>query len=389
MGVLPLLVAVEVTAPALVLMQVSGSVEATLVRTLGKGDGSALAAQVARLLRFDPVAVWVTPDDFPKGLAELISMVGEPLADPAWIPTALLARRAAQDARLALVGEGGDELFGGYPTYLGAQYAERYARLPKSLKGLIRSVVECWPPSDKKVTISYLLKRFVAGADLEGVARHRLWTSNLAPRLLDRLGVACPDAPPSADAGDLLDRVQLHDLETSLAEGLLTKADRASMNSALELRAPFLDLAVMEYAAALPSRERVRGFTTKLFLKRYARRYLPGEIVNRRKRGLSVPLNAWLRGPLLEWAEARLRSGALAKVGVRVPGVLELLAEHRARRADHGRALWTLIVLSEWIEWAQAQTGESRTGLRSIHPANPAPPPSPPSGAWRGPSQSL
>jgi asparagine synthase (glutamine-hydrolysing) len=316
-------------------------------------DEGIFAERVARLLGLDPVAVWVKPDDFPQGIAELISMVGEPLADPAWIPTALLARRAAQDARLALVGEGGDELFGGYPTYFGAQYAERYARLPKPLKGLIRSVVDSWPPSDKKVTISFLLKRFVAGADMDGITRHRLWTSNLGPALLGRLGVSCPDAAPPPSAGELLDRVQLNDLETSLAEGLLTKADRASMSSAFELRAPFLDLAVMDYAATLPPEDRVRGLTTKVFLKRYALRYLPGEIVNRRKRGLSVPLNAWLRGPLQDWAESRLRSDALVEVGVRVPAALELLAEHRDRCADHARALWTLIVLSEWIEWAR------------------------------------
>lgn len=319
-------------------------------------DEGIFAERVARLLQLEPVAVWVTPEDFPKGIAELISMVGEPLADPAWIPTALLARRASQEARMALVGEGGDELFGGYPTYLGVQFAERYARLPTPLKRMIRSVVECWPPSDKKVTISFLLKKFIAGVDLEGIARHRLWTSNLAPDLLNRLGVSCPDPPSPLVVGDLLDRVQQHDLEHSLAEGLLTKADRASMHSALELRAPFLDLAVMEYAAALPHKDRVCGLTTKAFLKRYARRYLPKEIVDRRKRGLSVPLNAWLRGPLRGWAEARLQGEALGRIGIRIPVALELLAEHAVHRADHSRALWTLIVLAEWIEWANSPT---------------------------------
>jgi len=88
------------------------------------------------------------------------------------------------------------------------------------------------------------------------------------------------------------------------------------MRSALELRAPFLDQAVMEFAATLPVSERVRGFTTKVFLKRYARRYLPAEIIYRRKRGLSVPLSAWLRGPLYDWSESRLRSPRLDDAGV-------------------------------------------------------------------------
>ena len=132
----------------------------------------------------------------------------------------------------------------------------------------------------------------------------------------------------------------------------LTKADRASMQSALELRAPFLDQAVMEFAATLPVADRVRGLTTKRFLKQYALRYLPSSIVYRRKRGLSVPLSRWLRGPLHEWAESRLRSKLLGEAGVNVRAAGELLEEHRQRRADHARALWTLIVLSEWLDWA-------------------------------------
>jgi len=147
---------------------------------------------------------------------------------------------AAQDIKLALVGEGADELFGGYPTYIGAGLAERFTKLPGPIKSVIRRAVEALPPSEKKVTISFLLKRFVQGTDLDGMVRHRLWVSNIAPPLLARLGVTPMDLENrEAGAGHLLDRVQRWDLETPLAEGLLTKADRASMSSALELRAPF------------------------------------------------------------------------------------------------------------------------------------------------------
>jgi asparagine synthase (glutamine-hydrolysing) len=283
------------------------------------------------------------------------------LADPAWIPTALLARRAAQDVKLALVGEGGDELFGGYPTYIGAQTAEYYKRLPRPVRAAIKRIVEAWPPSDKKVALSFVLKRFVQGAEMDGVARHLLWTSNVSPSLLERLGVTNLE-PRFVDRADeaLLDVVQQNDLETSLAEGLLTKADRASMRSALELRAPFLDQAVMEFAATLPANERVHGLTTKAFLKRYALRYLPTSIVNRKKRGLSVPLATWLRGPLWEWAESRLHSDLLAVAGVNTRAALEILEEHRQRRADHARALWTLIVLSEWLTWASKRTDSNQ-----------------------------
>jgi asparagine synthase (glutamine-hydrolysing) len=145
-------------------------------------------------------------------------------------------------------------------------------------------------------------------------------------------------------------------LETLLAEGLLTKADRASMSSALELRAPFLDEAVMEFAKSLRVEDRVRGFKTKVFLKRYARRYLPHNIVTRRKRGLSVPISSWLRGPLREWATATFEKGRLEEVGIHTSAAVELLSEHCQRKADHARALWTLLVLGEWLDWVAAET---------------------------------
>jgi asparagine synthase (glutamine-hydrolysing) len=286
-------------------------------------------------------------------LGELIAHAGEPLADPAWVPTAMLSRRAAEEVKLALVGEGGDELFGGYPTYLGALFGARYARLPAPVREICRRLVGAWPPSDRKVSISFLLKKFVAASELDGLRRHADWTSNIGPELLARLGLDDADAARGEEPlASLLDAVQRHDLERSLAEGLLTKADRASMHSALELRAPFLDQAVLEFAATLPERERVRGVTTKVFLKRYALGYLPRGIVHRRKRGLSVPLSRWLRGPLREWAEARLESDRLAAAGVERRGARALFEEHLSHRADHARALWTLIVLSEWLEWA-------------------------------------
>ncbi len=151
-------------------------------------DEGAFAEAVASQLKMELVTVWVKPDDVRDGLKSIIHLVGEPLADPAWIPAALLARRAAQDVKLALVGEGADELFGGYPTYIGAGVAERFARLPRWLKSAIRRTVEVLPPSEKKVTVSFLLKRFVQGADLSGMARHRLWVSNIAPAVVAATG---------------------------------------------------------------------------------------------------------------------------------------------------------------------------------------------------------
>lgn len=314
-------------------------------------DESGAAGEVAALLGLERVVVRVSAEDFPKKIRELVRLVGEPLADPAWVPTALLAERAARDLKVVLVGEGGDEVFGGYPTYIGALLSRRYESLPAPVRRAFAAVVEKWPPSDRKVTLSFLLKRFVQGEGMSALARHRVWTSTLSPALLDRLGVPPVPAPEAEDGLGLLDEIQRYDLESSLAEGLLTKADRASMGFALEPRAPFLDRGVLENAAELPPHERVRGIRTKVFLKRYALRYLPRAVVYRRKKGLSVPLSSWLREPLLDWARERLGSGRLEAVGIETRPALELLEEHRERRQDHGRALWSLLVLAEWLEW--------------------------------------
>jgi asparagine synthase (glutamine-hydrolysing) len=334
-------------------------------------DESAAAGEVAALLGLEPTVVRVEARDFPSKIRELVRLVGEPLADPAWVPTALLAKRAAEDVKVVLVGEGGDEVFGGYPTYVGALLSRSYERLPPGIRRAFASVVEKWPPSDRKVTLSFLLKRFVQGDGMAPLARHLLWTSTIAPAVLERLGVAPvpPFLPPQPQRPqrplqngelpsslDVLDVIQGYDLESYLAEGLLTKADRASMGWALEPRAPFLDRGVLELAATLSPRDRVHGLQTKAFLKRYALRYLPKAVVYRRKKGLSVPLSGWLRGPLREWASERLGSGRLAAAGVETKAAVELLEEHSRRRHDHGRALWSLLVLVEWLEW----TGELR-----------------------------
>jgi asparagine synthase (glutamine-hydrolysing) len=314
-------------------------------------DEGSHAERVAETLGVPSVPVWVTPEVLPATLTEVVRCVGEPLADPAWLPTALLARRASEEVKLALIGEGADELFGGYPTYIGARISSGYARVPAPLRSLFARAVRRWPASDRKVTVSFLLKKFVDGAALDGVARHVLWTSNISPPLLQRLGVQPPSVRATDPASELLDTLQLTDFETSLAEGLLVKGDRAAMASALELRAPFLDRDVMEFAATLPARERVRGITTKVFLKRFAARYLPRATVHRRKRGLSVPLSRWLRGPLADWATERIASEVLDLAGLDRRAALDLFDEHRSRRANHARPLWALIVLSEWLEW--------------------------------------
>jgi asparagine synthase (glutamine-hydrolysing) len=165
---------------------------------------------------------------------------------------------------------------------------------------------------------------------MDPYARHRLWTANIRPDLLMRLGVPVlpPPDEPIAD-GALLDRLQLHDLETTLAEGLLTKADRGGMSASLEIRAPFLDRTVMEFTATLPANERVHGLTTKHFLKTYAEKYLPEHHPPPQARVIGAA-GIMATRPLKDWAEAKLRAGRLAEAGVNPAAAQALLQTRRA-----------------------------------------------------------
>lgn len=316
-------------------------------------DEGQYAAEVANRLGCRFVPINIHPEDIPDTLRDLIESTGELLADPAWVPHALVARRAADDVPMLLGGEGADELFGGYPTYLGANIADRYGRLPAPVRSILRRLIERLPVSDRNMTVSFMLKQFVQGEKLDGLARHVLWKANIAPALLQRLGVDQPALGTGTDGSGvaLMDSVQRYDFTQSLPEALLAKADRGGMRYGVEVRAPFLDREVIEFAATLPISERVHGMTTKVFLKNYARRYLPRSVVNRRKRGLSVPLGVWLRGPLHAWARSRLAGDALQDAGVDKVVALRLLSEHCFHRRDHAKAIWTLAVLSEWLEW--------------------------------------
>jgi asparagine synthase (glutamine-hydrolysing) len=323
-------------------------------------EGSA-AQTVARLHDCPLTMVALGAQQVPKMLRQLIRTTGEPLADPAWLPLFLVTEHASRDVKMLLAGEGADELFGGYPTYLGALWSSQYEKLPPPLRKAIQRLVGALPISDKKVALSFLLKKFVDGQARDGLMRHLCWNANLSPEWIQRLGMDCPVDQVEHRELPLLDLVQSYDFRHSLPDALMAKADRGGMCHGLEIRAPFLDRAVIEYASTLPTHARIKRLRTKAFLKDYARRYLPPEIIERRKRGLSVPLGQWLRRPLRDWAMERLSSEALRSVGIRTDAASTLMEEHLQRRGDHARGLWNLIVLSEWLEWAEQARSHAST----------------------------
>jgi len=277
--------------------------------------------------------------------------LAEPLADPAAIlPVYLLARAARREVKVILSGEGADELFGGYPTYLGHRLAPWLLRLPVPLRRLLSTGLHRLPASGRKVTIEYLLKRFLAEIDRPWAERHLCWFGTGLVRDREGWERAGLDALLAAAGPDPAGALLL-DYRTYLRDGLLVKVDRATMLQSVEARAPYLDRDVTAFALALPIEEKIRGLTGKRVLKRAARAWLPRAVVERRKRGLSVPVAGWINnglGPEVDrlLAPERLRRQEILDAG----RIGQLLAEHRAGRANHARPLWAALVLERWLE---------------------------------------
>ena len=330
-------------------------------------DESAPAAQVARRFATAHRIVDCTRASLARALDAVTDRLDEPLGDPAVLPSFLLSEAAHRDVKVILSGEGADELFGGYPTYIGHRAAGLFGRLPGPLRSVLSRAVHAWPASPGKVTLEFLLKRFVSHAALPPAARHLEWFGALGPAALgDALGPRAAVALSEA-LGELenrahgllagredLDGIMLLDALTYLPDDLLTKVDRATMLNSVEARAPFLDRRVMELAFGIPAALKVRGTETKAVLKRTARDLVPGEILSRKKRGLSVPIAAWINAELRAEVDALLEPDRLARQGWLAPvAVRRLLAEHRNGSANHARKLWPLVMLQRWLDrWA-------------------------------------
>ncbi|MGD8727118.1 MAG: asparagine synthase (glutamine-hydrolyzing) [Gemmatimonadales bacterium] len=282
--------------------------------------------------------------------------VAEPIADPAILPTYLLARAARERVGVVLSGEGADELFGGYPTYIGHRFAPWFAGLPASVRAVVAALVELIPPSSSKIPIEFLLRKFVAHAGLECLPRHIAWFGTGLPReILDDGLEATPVQEEIRGEPDELRRVMLFDYVTYLPDNLLAKVDRATMLASLEARSPYLDREVMAFGLALDPSHKLRQWRTKWLLKRVAERWLPRSIVHRRKRGLSVPISTWLNEGLRAEVDRLFFPERIRALGLNSGLLSRLLYEHRSRQANHGRALWALVVLERWRErWAMS-----------------------------------
>jgi len=301
--------------------------------------------------------------------ANLVSEIGawmdEPISDPSLVPTYLLSRFTRKHVTVALGGDGGDEIFAGYPMYFGHYMARAYLAMPQFLRrGLVEPIVERLPVKTKNLSFDYRARRFIAASHYDEVARHHVLFGSFAPEDQDLLlteevkrtsdGDVYANARrlfAECDSGNIVERMQSLDTQFYLAEDILTKVDRASMAVSLEVRAPYLDPRVAEFAASLPPRYKLHGYTSKYILKKAAKGLVPPFVWRRGKKGFGVPFAKWLKQELKPLAHDLLSPERLRRNGLFDPAyVAKLQDEHERGIANHRKLLWTLLSFELWRE---------------------------------------
>src|SRR5438034_1514673 len=298
--------------------------------------------------------------------ADLISEIGhwldEPLSDGSLIPTYLLSRFVRRHVTVALGGDGGDELFAGYPMYYGLKMASVYARIPRFLRrGIIEPVVNILPVSTKNLSFDYKAKRFVAASHLDPVARHHTWFGSFPAEQHSRLltsdvlnasrGEIYDGATNLLDMidGNEIEKIQYLDMNFYLAEDILSKVDRAAMSVSLETRAPFLDPRVAKFAASIPVGYKLRGRKGKYILRKAVENLLPAAVLQRSKKGFGIPIAQWLKTRLNPLLHELLEPKRLQNQGLfNADFVLKMIREHEIGAASYHKELWTLLVFQLW-----------------------------------------
>ena len=328
-------------------------------------DESKYARAVAKHLDTEHYEEKLSAEKAGDLIGEIGKWLDEPMSDGSLIPTFLLAQFVRKHVTVALGGDGGDELFAGYPMYYAHSVAAKYLAIPSVIRnGLIEPVVNALPVSTRNLSFDYKAKRFVRASKYDDVTRHHSWFGSFSldqhERLFTKDVLAQTEADiyhgvrelvGRSDAKNVIEQMQYADINFYLAEDILTKVDRAAMAVSLETRAPFLDPRIGQFAASIPVEYKLKGKSGKLILKEAMKGLLPQEILHRPKKGFGIPIAEWLKGrlnPLLNemLAPERLRSQGLFDSDY----VQKLISEHETAKASHHKELWTLLVFQLWYD---------------------------------------
>ncbi|MGB0588058.1 MAG: asparagine synthase (glutamine-hydrolyzing) [Myxococcota bacterium] len=332
-------------------------------------DESSHARRVATHFGTDHAERTLTAEHLLALVPDLLATLDEPFADPSIVPTSLLSAFAREQVTVALGGEGGDELLLGYPTFYAERWASHIERTPRWLRRFtLDAAVRCLPVGTGNMNLGFKARRFLLGLDRIAAHRHMVWIGGVPPEqhaealapeirwsagptsavfepvdeLMSRFRRARPESTHLDALGWLYE-------QTYLADGVLTKVDRASMAHALEVRAPMLDAEFRAVCARIPTQYKLRGVTTKAVLRRCLMKRAPSDIVSRPKKGFGIPVASWLRGPLKDWMQAVLQRERVAGGGLLNPDWTErLMKEHLSGTANHRKALWSALCLELW-----------------------------------------
>lgn len=310
-------------------------------------DESVMAREIAKHFGSDHSEEIFGIDSAKQISGHVLDMLDEPMGDSSILPTYLLSRFARQSVTVALGGDGGDELFAGYAPFQALNAAQMYSRmLPKNVRDFIQLQVNRLPASEGYLSLDFKLKRTLQGLQYPPSVWNPVWLSPLKPEELselmnvpvecDELYAEAIDAWRSSDAEDLLGRSIEFYGRFYLQDGILTKVDRASMMVGLEVRAPFLDNDVVEFAQRLPSNLKLRRGTSKYLLKKAMTGILPDDLIHRRKKGFGIPLTTWLK----DWP---IPDHGVAGCNSRF--VRNMHDQHRQGQRDNRLFLWNWLVL--------------------------------------------
>ena len=327
-------------------------------------DESRYAKQISNYLETDHYEMIVKANDALELIEKLPDIQDDPVADASIFPTYILSKFTRQSMTVALSGDGGDELFFGYPTFQAHRAAEIYLRLPKTIQNTIRAIIQNLPVSHRNLSFDFVVKKFIQGMHKNPGIRNQLWLGAFQPNELS--GILTDEAKNGIknelvfqnifqEWGKLsqyspLQRVDYFYIKHYLHDDILNKVDRASMAASLEVRSPFLDQEIVNFAASLPISLKMRGFTTKYILKKLMADKLPKDIVYRKKKGFGIPLSRWFANELYEKTKELFQApDKFFNAGA----LLKLLEEHRQKKYDHRKKLFTILTLKLWLKkWA-------------------------------------
>lgn len=328
-------------------------------------DESLYSETVAKKFGTDHHAQTLTANTMLDILPDVANYLDEPFADASILPTYLLSRFTRKNVTVALGGDGADELFAGYPTFYATRFANIYQKMPKIAHKVIDGLAKILPTSDKNMSLDFKVRQFLKGAHLPGVIKNQMWLAAVLPEeqnalfhsdFKSKLGASDPLAIlreemshcPSKNPGDELSYFYQ---KFYMCDDILFKVDRASMANSLEVRAPYLDKDVVDYACRLPYSYKLKGITTKYILKKTFNRILPAMITQRSKKGFGIPLSGWLKKELKP-----LLLQTLAKDRIERDGYFEwsrvniLVQDHLSGKNNNRKPLFALLMLHFWMD---------------------------------------